>query len=659
MRIGIFTDTYKPDINGVVSSILVLQQELQQHGHQVYVVTNHPKLLQTKLEDNILFLPGIELKKLYGYVMSSPIHFKALEIIEQWQLDIIHVHTEFGVGIFARIVAKKLQIPLVSTYHTTYEDYTHYVNVFKSQTVENIAKKTVANLSKMYGKSCVEIIAPSEKTKKMLQGYGITRNIPVIPTGLDLKRFNPALTSETTKQALRQEMGVAADRLLVIFVGRVAQEKSIDLLIEAYREVKSKQLPSTLVIVGGGPQEAALKQMITDYDLDDYVKMIGKKPSEQIPQYYHCADLFVSASLTETQGMTYIEALASGTPILARKDEVLQDLLIPNQNGFFFDDAASLANSIETYLQLPAEQKTAMHQQALVSVNQYDSEYFYQQVITVYERVVKVYKASYEIVEVKSKRDFITLKLLKDNETFTLDTTVDLFAEYGLRKGMLINALDYDNLKAEEVYVHAYRDYLRKISAKDRSRKEMYDWLTTKTTLPINQINKMVEEFEEKGYINDRRLVQAHISSVINLFQGKNKITRDLVKRGIPIELIQEAFNQEENYEELTLAIKYAEKIIGSIKDKSLRKKKQLMQERMYRQGFSYDIIQQALEQVSFVADQQKEIETLRKVTEKTKKRLEKKYQGETLKNKVFQSLVSAGFEYNDIYYIMDEMEWK
>ena len=147
MNIALFTDTFTPEINGVVSSIVTLKTELELHGHNVYVVTTHSNLLEVEYKDNVLRLPGIELKQLYGYILTSPIHFTCLNKIKEMNLDLIHAHTEFGVGIFARIISRYLSIPLVSTYHTTYEDYTHYVNKFNLESVEKAAKKAVTRLT--------------------------------------------------------------------------------------------------------------------------------------------------------------------------------------------------------------------------------------------------------------------------------------------------------------------------------------------------------------------------------------------------------------------------------------------------------------------------------------------------------------------------------
>src|SRR5690554_2868102 len=113
MRIGLFSDTYLPDINGVVTSIVNLKKALEGLGHQVYVITNHQKLTTTKFEDDILYLPGVEVKFLYGYTLSTPIQKRAAYWVETMNLDVIHIHSEFGVGLFGRIVAKKFKIPMV------------------------------------------------------------------------------------------------------------------------------------------------------------------------------------------------------------------------------------------------------------------------------------------------------------------------------------------------------------------------------------------------------------------------------------------------------------------------------------------------------------------------------------------------------------------
>ena len=324
MRIGLFTDAYLPDINGVVSSVATLKEALEKKGHTVYVVSNH-KGTNIVMEDHVLRLGGLELKKFYGYKMSSPIQIGAEKYIRDMNLDVIHVQTEAGVGIFARQMARQLHIPLVYTYHTMYEDYTHYVNPLDIETIEKMGRKAVQSLSRMLGNGAQAVIAPSEKTKQALIQYGVTTPIYIVPTGLDLSLFKKDNLDQERIEHIREEIGLRKDDHVVVFVGRIAKEKSIDVPIRAI--AKSSDPHLHLVIVGGGTDEDYYKEIVAQCNVEDRVHFLGKKPKEQIAYYYAAFDCFVSASLTETQGMTYLEALATGLPIFGRRDEVLSELL--------------------------------------------------------------------------------------------------------------------------------------------------------------------------------------------------------------------------------------------------------------------------------------------------------------------------------------------
>ena len=251
MRIGLFTDTYLPDINGVVSSVVTLQTELEKHGHEVFVIANH-KALTSKWDGNVLRLPGLELKWLYGYKLSTPFHQSAKEEIRKLKLDIIHVHTEFGVGMFGRIVAKYLNIPVVSTYHTMYEDYTHYLIPFENEEVDRVGRRIVGSVSRVFAENVQAMIAPSEKTKETLLKYGVTTPIYIIPTGLSFEKFNVENIDVERVCQIRQSYGIKEDEKLVVYVGRIAQEKSIEIPIEGFRYVKNPKIK--MMIVGGGPQ---------------------------------------------------------------------------------------------------------------------------------------------------------------------------------------------------------------------------------------------------------------------------------------------------------------------------------------------------------------------------------------------------------------------
>ena len=574
------------------------------------------------------------------------------------ELDVIHAHTEFGVGIFARIAAKMLQIPIVSTYHTTYEDYTHYVNVFNLESVDKVAKKAVSSLSKLYGETSTELIAPSQKTKEMLQRYGIKKRIHVIPTGLDLQRFDAHRTDSETRKQRRQELMASSDELLIIFVGRIAKEKSIDFVIDGFTYLKEAHVPVHFAIIGGGPEQEALEDHVRELGLESMITFAGKKPADQIPSYYHCADAFVSASLTETQGMTYIEALASELPVFARPDEVLEDLVLEGETGFLFKKPQQFAEKVQLFLALSEEERAAMKTAAKRQVEVYDSRIFYRKVLAVYESAANEYREMYRLESIRPKDDCVELKVCSPNDEIRILVSLETYFNKGLRKDVLISSDELDELISEEEAVKAYQSCLKRIAAKDRTRKEIYDWLTQNTQLEIKQINEIVEKLEDRDLINDLRYTKNQVYNLKLMMQGKNKISRTLRKKGIPYEMIESVFAEEDEQSEFRNALKWAQKLQPTIKEKSVRMKKNMMKSKLIAQGFGVDVINEVMDNLSFVEDERAELESLRKTAAKAQKRYQSKYSGTKLRNYVFRYCSAQGFAVEDIYLILSEMEW-
>ena len=655
MRIGLFTDTYSPEINGVVSSVLTLQKELEEHGHDVFVITTTSKSLLTSMENNILRLPGIELKSLYGYVATSPIHFFAKDKIEHLKLDIIHAHTEFGVGIFARICSKSLSIPLVSTYHTTYEDYTHYVNIFNLDTFEHYTKKIVARLSKIYAESCVKVISPSNKTKLMLENYNIKKDIEVIPTGIDLKRFDRTNIDENKIKEIRNLYKINDHDKTVVYIGRIAKEKSIDILIDAFSMIDDMNYK--LIIVGGGPMEKQLQDKVQIMQLQNRIIFTGKIANELIPYYYHSFDAFASASTTETQGMTFIEALASGLTVFARYDEVLEDLIFEGKNGYLFEDAKILSNKIIAYF----KNNIDLSDNAIASVKIYDNEIFYDKVFKVYLDAIDLYKDFYIIDKVLVKANYTKLLLKKENENMEIDISNDDFYELGLRRNIKISKQMIDKLVADKDVLDVYLKCISRLSRKDRTIKEMYDYITINFDIDIKDVNDIIDKLEEKGYLNDELYSYNYVTSTFASFLGRNKITYYLKKQGISIDIIEKTFDNISSleFDEYNNAMKYANRQKLSIKNKSLLETKQILKRKLYSQGFDLKIIQDVLSNIDFSSFEEIELENLKKEAKKIYNKKSKMLHGTQLRNSIFKSLMLKGYGYENIYLILNEMGWE
>lgn len=663
MRIALFTDTYLPDINGVVSSIELLRLKLIENGHDVYVVCTYPgapgnfKIIR---EDNIIRFPGLELKQLYGYAITSPFHFLAIDDLKKLNFDLIHVHTEFGVGIFARIVAKKLNIPLVATYHTTYEDYTHYVNPINSSLVEKGAKLAVAKLSKIYSDSCVKVISPSEKTKKMLISYGIDdHNIKVIPTGLNLDKFSIDNIDHNRIKTIEKEIDLKHDERVIVYVGRLAKEKSLDVVIRAMAIVKKAKARVKLIIVGSGPDEDLLHKLTTKLNLNDCVIFVGKKPQEEVPSYYHSADAFVSASTTETQGMTYLEALSAGLMVFARHDDAVENLIDVDKTGYFFEGENDLADKIINFSKLDPEILKINHKNCIAKTKPYSSDIFVTKVIDLYNEVLDVYHNYYEIDSIKLKNNYVVINVKNiGGEKHDILMSLDNYYEYGIRKDNRISHKEFEQYIQEEKILKAYLDCLRKLIIKDYTIKQMYDHLISKHDLSIDEMNNIIEKLEEKKLLDDLKYSYSKLGYYRSLFFSKDKIKRSLRKDGVKIEIINSCLESYDSSDEFDFAYKKALKYQKTIKNKSLKMKIQTIERKLYVEGYGAEAIGEAIKRLDFSDDELNHIAILQKMALKAKKKYERNCCGSELRNKVFKYLYAQGFEIGDIYVVIDEMDW-
>jgi len=338
MNIGIFTDTYYPQVSGVVTSTMILRNELISLGHSVTIITvTHPDVEE---QEGIMRLPSLPFFLLPSQRVGMIYSRKIMNKIKKLDLDIIHTQTEFSIGIFGRIVAKKLDIPVVHTYHTMYEDYIHYVSRgIMLKPASQFAKK----VSKLYCRDCSAIIAPTIKVKEALEQYGLRRHIDVIPTGVNIEPFKRSNYNEQLIKDEKKSFGINENELVILFIGRIAKEKSIDVIINSMKELTNKLQNCKLLIVGDGPERENLEDLTNNLGIEKSVVFTGEKPWAEIGKYYQMGDVFVGASLTETQGLTFTEAMAAQIPVVAKYDKNLDGLIEDKVNGRIFYKDEDLA----------------------------------------------------------------------------------------------------------------------------------------------------------------------------------------------------------------------------------------------------------------------------------------------------------------------------
>ena len=381
MNIGIFTDTYWPQINGIATSVLMLEHELRALGHTVHIFT--VAVPKAEKRPYVYRLPSMPLSFIPSHrlcLMYPPgllLKFRAMK------LDIIHTQTEFPLGILGRLVSGFYRIPLVHTYHTMYVDYVHYI-----ANGHLLKPKAAESYSRIFCNGAQTVITPAAKAKESLIKYSVKRPIEIIPTGFDLSRFGPERHSAADISALKRELGVPEGAKVIVTVGRVAKEKSVDVIIKALPEILKDVPDVKYVIVGGGPVMDELRDLAIRLGLSDTVIFTGPVPWDQVGKYYMVGDVFACASTSETQGLTYIEAMASGIPVAAKADDSIRELITDNETGFLFDTDDMLPGVIKKIFSDTAAARTVA-ERGRASVAHISAENFAKQVEAVYKRCIE------------------------------------------------------------------------------------------------------------------------------------------------------------------------------------------------------------------------------------------------------------------------------
>ena len=388
MRIGLFTDTYPPFINGVSTSVYMLKKALERKGHQVFVVTLNSESFKYKFdEDNtVIRIPGLPIG-IYDYRVSSIYPIRAMNIIRKWKSDVIHSHTEFSVGTFARFISRQYNIPLVHTYHTLYEDYVYYIT---KGYFDKPSKKIVEYLTQFYcDKTANELIVPTKKIYDLFkEKYNVDKNIYVIPTGIEIDRFYEENVDKKKVEDIRNSLKIDKKAFNIVFVGRLAKEKNVDLLLSAQRKINDKDKNINLIIIGDGPDMEEYKETAKRLKIDKNVFFTGKVPWEEIPAYYRVGNVFATASTSETQGLTVIEAMAASIAPICIDDESFRNTVIDGLNGRIFKDEDEY---VDIVLELSKNKKelSNLQKQARLNAEIHSSKYYGESVLDVYKHAIE------------------------------------------------------------------------------------------------------------------------------------------------------------------------------------------------------------------------------------------------------------------------------
>ncbi|MFT3894482.1 MAG: glycosyltransferase [Anaerolineales bacterium] len=394
MQIAFFTNFYLPVVNGVSRSVETFREELTKQHHNVFIFAQQAN---NGYEDKVPFIfryPALTLPVSAEVPAVIPVSPFADQLLPLLKPDVIHTHHPILLGQTAARKAKELNVPLVFTFHTRYQEYTHYFPL-PQETIQEFIKNAIQSWLKTFMRLCQHIIVPSESIKEILvRDYGLQDQYTVIPTGMDLTPFAQADGKE-----LRRRMGWQNDKVL-ISIGRLAQEKNWPVLLEAVKEVLCTHSDLRVVIIGDGVEKDNLQTLTAELGIVEQVTFTGEVPFSEIPAYLKAADLFSFASITETQGLVTMEAMAAGLPVVAVDGSGTRDIVEEGKQGFLVpNDAAALAKSINQVLDSPSLMKK-FKRHSLIKAKTFDVE-------TQATRLVELYK---QAIEDKANERYVTIE---------------------------------------------------------------------------------------------------------------------------------------------------------------------------------------------------------------------------------------------------------
>lgn len=375
MKILITSDWYYPVVNGVVRSVLNLKEYLENKGHEVRILTLS-NTISSYQAGEVYYIGSLSAKKIYPQARVTNILAKThLNNIRKWEPDIIHSQCEFSTFVMAKTLSKVLNIPLLHTYHTVYEDYTHYF--IKN---ESIGTKIVASFSKNFSDLCDYIIAPTEKTANILESYKISREkIAVIPTGVHI--------DDLYDNDLRSELNLPHNKKILLYLGRLGEEKNIEEIIDFHHRLADSNIE--LFIVGGGPYYDDL--VAYNEREDSLAQFVGMVDPSEVNKYYQAADIFTTSSTSETQGLTYYEALSNGLVAICRDDESLDGVLEDGFNGFRFNNFDEFKTYVYKVLDNPDYQNQLSENARNYALEKFSVESFGSKCEDLYKKAINEY----------------------------------------------------------------------------------------------------------------------------------------------------------------------------------------------------------------------------------------------------------------------------
>ncbi len=384
MRVALFTETYLPAINGVVTHVKILKEGLEKLGHTVLVVTADYTTRRHYIKNGVLHCPATQMKRFYGFGVASPISRTRLKYIEDFNPDIIHIHNEFGIGISGILCAKILKKPLVYTLHTMYDEYIYYV---APRPLTGVTKKITHRYTRMLGNTANALTGPSKKCEEYFRKVGVRKPVNVIPNPVELDVFSPDNITPESKKAFRKKYDFPDDVMLACFVGRLGREKSVDVLLDYWAKSITPEDKIQLVVIGDGPEREPLMEQAKRLGIDHMVTFPGAVMHNELPPYLASCDVYITASTSDTNSISMLEGMATGLPVLQIYDRLNEDQVRNGINGYVFETPEEMGEELRKIKAMSPEELNILKRSVISTVKKSGAVELANYVLMVYQNV--------------------------------------------------------------------------------------------------------------------------------------------------------------------------------------------------------------------------------------------------------------------------------
>lgn len=348
------------------------------------IVTADSKAHTHYLKDNVLHCPAHNLKRIYNLDLASPVSRTRLKYLREFRPDIIHVHNEFSIGLSGMAIAKILKVPLVYTLHTMYDDYIYYI---APKPLIPLTKKLSHRYFRMFPQNAAVVTGPSKKCQEYTYEIGSDKKVEVIPNPVELDAFAPQTSTPQQRAQIREQYHIPQDATVACFVGRLGREKSVDVLLRFWAQEMKPQDNMRLLIIGDGPEKEPLQQLAQQLGITDTVIFTGKVLHPDLPPYIHTCDIYVTASLSDTNSISMLEGMAGGLPVLQLYDELNADQVTDGVNGYMFRDAAEMGQRLRQIRDMEPEELQKLKTSVIQSVKNSGAQTLANYIQTIYYNI--------------------------------------------------------------------------------------------------------------------------------------------------------------------------------------------------------------------------------------------------------------------------------